>query len=133
MSLYYVSPHRLARRIAALSESQRPDVHIPVDVTADEEGFTLIALVPGLAPDQVSIEVLEETITLRGEFQAPETGEGVRVLLSERPTGRFSRTLRLPASLDAARAEADVKQGVLTVRVPKAESAKAKQIKVKAK
>lgn len=133
MSLYYVSPRRLARRFEALAESQRPEVHIPVDVTASEEGFTLTALVPGIEPDQVAIEVLEDTITLRGDFPTFEIGDGERALLRERPAGRFSRTLRMPAPLDAARAEAEVKHGVLTVRVPKAESAKAKQIKVKTK
>ncbi len=132
MTTFYLSP-RLARRAAPLAESQRTEVHIPVDVRADGEAYTLTAFVPGIEPDAVAIEVLEDTITLRGELPAPELAEGEQVLLRERPTGLFQRTLRLPTTLDAAKAEAEVKLGVLTVRVPKAETAKAKQIKVKSK
>jgi HSP20 family protein len=132
MTLYFHSPRRLARRYEALADGQRPEVHIPVDVTADEDGFTLTALVPGLEPEQVKIEVLEDAVSIRGEFPSAEAEEG-RALLRERPSGRFSRTLRLPAALDASQAEAEVKHGVLSLRVPKAEEARAKTIKVRAK
>ncbi|MBI3159557.1 MAG: Hsp20/alpha crystallin family protein [Chloroflexi bacterium] len=132
MTLYFHSPRRLARRYEALADGQRPEVHIPVDVTADDEGYTLTALVPGIEPEEVKIEVLEDAIAIRGDFSHAGP-EGNQTLLRERPSGHFSRTLRLPTAVDANKAEAEVKHGVLTVRVPKAEAAKARQIKVRAK
>lgn len=133
MTTFYLTPRRLARRYANLPDAVQTDVHIPVDVSADADGYTLTALVPGLAAEAVAIEVLENTITLRGEFSRQELPEGSQVLLQERPSGAFLRTLRLPGALNPAQAEAEVKHGVLTVRVPKAEEARPKQIKVKAK
>ena len=132
MMTYYVSPRHLARRFAQLSDRQRSEVYIPVDVTENEDGYELTAYVPGVSAEDVTIEVLEDVISIRGEFPVSED-ENVKYLLRERPSGSFSRSLRLPTELAASKAEAEVINGVLTVRVPKAEEAKAKLIKVKAK
>ncbi len=122
---YYVSPRRLAR---FASDVKSAEVHIPVDVTASAEGYTIFALLPGIKAEDVKIEVLEDTVSIQGEFPASE-GEDARYLLQERPTGSFN----LPTALDAAKAEANVADGVLKLYVPKAEEARAKQIQVKAK
>ena len=129
MLTYYVSPRRLAHRN---TESRSAEVHIPVDVVAQGDEYIITAFVPGVAPEDVNIEVLADTISISGEFPAAEW-EDARTLLQERPTGHFARTLRLPTEVDASKAEAEVKHGILSLRVPKAEAAKAKQIKVKTK
>ncbi len=130
---YYVSPRRqMARRLAQLSDNRNPDVHIPVDVIVDGDDYLISAYVPGIAAEDVKIEVLEDTISISGEF-AVEENEDSEYLLRERPTGSFSRKLRLPLLLDTTGAEAEVKDGVLSLRVPQAEESKAKQIKVKVK
>ncbi|MEK6221271.1 MAG: Hsp20/alpha crystallin family protein, partial [Chloroflexota bacterium] len=108
------------------------DVYIPVDVYVNDDAFEISAFVPGIAAEEVKIEVLEDTVSIQGDFPAIED-EDARYLLKERPSGHFSRTLRLSTSLQASKAEAEVVNGVLTVRIPKAEEAKAKQIKVKVK
>jgi HSP20 family protein len=69
-------------------------------------------------------------VSIQGEFK-PKRDEKDSYLLQEQPHGKFSRVLTLPYALDAANAEADVVNGVLTLRVPKAESARPKTIKVK--
>ena len=133
MSTYYISPRRrMARRYMPAADSPRPDVYIPVDVVADDEAFRVTALVPGISAEDVKIEVLEDIVSIQGEFPVIED-EDASYLLRERPSGSFSRKLRLPSALDAAGAEAEVKDGILILSVPKAEEAKAKHIKVKAK
>jgi HSP20 family protein len=68
-------------------------------------------------------------VTIEGEFKADES----EYLLSELPHGSFQRSLRLPATLDAGQTEAKIADGVLTLRLAKAESARPKTIKVAAK
>lgn len=133
MMKYYIAPRRnMARRFAHMSESYRPDVHIPVDVIVDGEEYLITAFVPGVTAEDVKIEILENVVSISGEF-ASEADEDTSYLLRERPSGEFSRKLRLPKLLDASGAEAEVKDGVMNLRVPLAEEAKAKQIKVKVK
>ncbi len=130
---YYVSPrHRMARRLAQLENNQHSSVHIPVDVIAVDDDYLLTAYVPGVEAKDVKIEVLENTITISGEFSVSEN-EDSNYLLREVPSGSFSRSLRMPTELDSSKAEAEVVNGILSLRVSKAEVAKAHQIKVKTK
>jgi HSP20 family protein len=118
---------RLARRQAHL---------LPVDVRAEGDDFILTAAVPGLRAEDVQVEVLAERITIRAELPAPAADDAeasrrtATWLLQERRYGAFTRTLDFPVELDAAHAEATVENGLLTLRVPKAEAAKPKVIKV---
>jgi HSP20 family protein len=113
-------------------DAQRPDVQIPLDVIAEGDDYILVAYVPGVNADDLQIEVLEDVVSIKGEFHSDLT-EDAKLLRSEIPTGKFARSMRLPSLLNAASAEAEVINGVLKLRVPKAEEAKAKQIKVKVK
>jgi HSP20 family protein len=103
----------------------------PVNVFSDRDSYVVKLEVPGIAPEDVSIEAEGRTLTVSGkrEVPAPSGGSFHR---RERGTGRFSRSLQLPADLDLSRAEASCKHGILTVRVPKREEAKPRQITVKA-
>ena len=133
MVTYYISPRNgIARRQAHMADAQRPDVQIPVDVMVDGDDYRIVAMVPGISPDDIKIEVLEDVVSIQGEFAAEELEDDVKFLRRERPVGTFGRTLRMPTMLNAAGAEAEVVNGILSLRVPKAEEAKAKQIKVKA-
>jgi HSP20 family protein len=104
---------------------------LAADVQTDEDAYVITALVPGLKADDLNIEVLNNTVSLRGEFKSTEI-DGAKYLMSELPTGRFSRVFTLPTALDAARAEAGIQNGVLHLRVPKAESHRPKTIKITA-
>lgn len=106
---------------------------VPVDIQAEEDEFILYASVPGLRAEDLSIEVLGNTVTVRGEVFAPAAEEKASWLLQERVVGKFTRTFTLPAELDNAKAEAKLEHGVLTLRLPKAETAKPKAIKVQVK
>jgi HSP20 family protein len=105
---------------------------LPVDVLATEDAFIITAAVPGLHAENLKLEVLGDTVTLQGEVAAPEAENGTW-LLRERRYGAFARTLVLPVAVDGAAAEATIDNGLLTVRLPKAEEARPKTIKVTTK
>jgi HSP20 family protein len=140
MMTIYMSPYR---RLAALRESMdramdeamnerstsEREMLLAVDVRADDEAFVINAFVPGLEADDLSIEILNNTVTIRGEFKTL-TDEDVKYLASELPAGHFYRLVSLPVDVDSTKAEASIKNGVLALRVPKAEVHRPKTIKI---
>ena len=132
MMTYYLSPRSRRLHTSRRFDTSRTEVYIPFDVIADDDGYLISAFIPGVDVEDVKIEVLEDTISISGEFSSVED-EDTRYLLRERPSGRFSRVLRLPTVLEAGEAEAEVSNGVLKLRVPQAESAKPKKITIKVK
>lgn len=106
---------------------------LDLDVEARNDAFVVHANVPGLKPEDIQIEIVDNTLTLRGEFKAETKNEDKNYLLMERSYGSFSRSIALPTAVNAAKAEASVENGVLTLRLPKADEAKPRTIAVKAK
>ena len=139
----YISPSRrlsnvrdtvdrmMEETIAELAPRER-ELALAVDVRTNDDGYTVRALVPGLTSEDLNIEILNNTVAIRGEFIQPESSEEKsKFLVSELPTGRFARIFSLPTALDPAKAEASIKDGVLTLWIPKAEAHKPKTIQVK--
>jgi HSP20 family protein len=132
---YFVTPYpyRMARRFARLAEIEQSEQHhsytLSVDIREQEDDYILSALVPGLKAEDLNIQILEDVVTVEGEFKADES----EYLVRELPHGAFRRSLRLPVLLDAEKAQAKITDGVLTLRLPKAESARPKTIKVAVK
>jgi len=136
MTTYYMVPRNFQRirryRPVGFNGGRR----LPVDIQADQESYVITADVPGLKAEDISIEILDDVVTLRAEVNDVEESEKTEktdYLLRELNRGAFSRSLRLPAALDHEAAEAKVEDGVLTVRIPKSEEALPKEIKVVAK
>ena len=127
MRMVYMGPRQWARQRGRVMEG----IYIPVDVSALEDDYIVRAYVPGVNAEDLQIEIEDDVVTLEGEF-ATSADEAERELLSELPSGHFHRRLRLGAELDPSQAKAEVKEGVLTLRVAKAERAKTKKIQVKA-
>ena len=102
-----------------------------VNIFSDKDGYVARLEVPGVAPEGITIESHGRTLKISGkrEAAAPEGGSFHR---RERETGEFSRSLQLPDDLDPSRAVASYKHGILTVRIPKKEEAKPRQITVHA-
>lgn len=124
---FYVQtyPYRqLARRTW-----QNRERSLGINVREEEDAYILSARVPGLKAEDLNIQVLEDVVRIEGEYKADEQSYLVR----EFPNGSFERTLRLPAALDAERVEANIADGVLTLTLPKAESARPKKISIKTK
>ena len=133
MTLYLQTyPYRRMARRWAENRDQTLGVNIHED--AENEAYILSALVPGLKSEELNIQVLENVVRIQGEYKGsrPEDkADESNYLVRELPDGSFARTLRLPAAIDAEHVEANITDGVLTVRLPKAESARPKQIKIK--
>jgi HSP20 family protein len=136
MTLYWTTPlHRMARRhmfdrmAAGWDAESTCEVIFPVDVKAEDEAYVISALLPGVSAEDLDIQIVNDTVTIRGEMKTTRD-EKDTYLLSERPSGKFSRVLNMPVALNSNGAEAHVENGVLTLRVPKAEAAKPKTIKV---
>jgi len=124
MSLY-IQPYpfrRTVRRLAAETQI-RP---LGVNVREEDNAYVLSALVPGLKAEDLNIQVLENVVSIEGEYKA----EDVEYILSELPNGSFRRALRLPSEIEAEGVQAKIADGVLTLNLPKAESARPKKIQV---
>ncbi|GAP15466.1 molecular chaperone [Longilinea arvoryzae] len=135
MTMYVRNPmsEMLARRMAwNRAMEQWPDVEVrvalPLDVRSEGDDYILTALLPGVKGEDLNVQVINDTITIQGEFKSED--EKSEFLLNEIPTGRFYRELTLPAPPDTGKVEAHLENGVLTLRVPKAEEARPKSIKV---
>jgi HSP20 family protein len=104
---------------------------LPVDVREDDEAYQITAAVPGLKADEVDIQVLDDVVTLRLRPQA-EDSQDQAYLMREIGDGEVERSLRMPVAIDPAKAEAVVENGMLRLRLPKAETVRPKQITIKA-
>lgn len=99
---------------------------------ANENEAVLTAELPGVDPAKVDLTVHEDHLTLKGEREQDQPTEGVTCHRAERLTGSFVRSFRLPFAVAADQVAASSRNGVLTVRLPRAESTKPKQITVQA-
>jgi HSP20 family protein len=113
-------------------EDRGSDITFPIDVRADSDSFIIKALLPGVQAEDLNINIVNETVTISGELNADREEDG-NYLLTERPSGRFQRILTLPTQLNPDKVEASLEDGILTLDIPKAEEAKPRTIKVKAK
>ena len=124
----YIQPqqfHRMARRWAEQPEQPQQRA-LGVNVSEQDDAYVLSALVPGLKAEDLNIQVLENVVSIEGEYQAADA----EYLLSELPSGSFCRALRLPTEIQAEKVEAKIVDGVLTLNLPKAESARPKKINI---
>jgi len=112
---------RLVRRWAGDNQHT-----LGVNIREEDEAYILSALVPGLKAEDLTIQVLDDVLQIEGEYKQDENP----YLMQELPHGSFTRTLRLPAAIEADQVEAKITDGVLTLRLPKAESARPKKIKI---
>lgn len=108
-----------------------PQSNVALNVAEDAEGYMVEAFLPGFNPSDIEITLEKQVLTIRGERQAAAPAEGVRYHLRERNTGRFERSLRFPTLLNNDAVHADYSNGVLTIRLPKAEAIKPRRIEVK--
>lgn len=103
---------------------------LPLDVTRTADELVVEAQLPGVKPEDVDITLEDGTLTIRGEYREERRdGEG-ESLVNEIRRGTVARAITLPTGLEADRANATFENGVLTLRIPKAEAVKPKQIKI---
>ncbi|MBA2629519.1 MAG: Hsp20/alpha crystallin family protein [Thermoleophilaceae bacterium] len=101
-----------------------------MDLVEADDHFVLKADLPGLAEDDVAIEVQDGTLTLTGERSGEDVGEGGGWVRIERAYGGFSRSLTLPDGVDADGIVADFDRGVLTIQIPKPAERKPRRVEI---
>jgi HSP20 family protein len=104
----------------------------PLNIFEGREGMLLIAELPGIDPTTLDIAGQGGTLTIRGSRKREETAAAQGYHRRERAFGEFSRAIQLPNDLDMSKAAAKYENGLLILRIPKAESAKPRQITVQA-
>lgn len=103
-----------------------------IDVQDQENVFLVRASLPGVRPEEVRIEARGNHVAISGQIQEEREGERGNFLLRERRVGQFFRTFTLPVDVNSEGAEASFANGVLTLRLPKSEAARSRQIPVRA-
>jgi len=101
-----------------------------MNVSETEASFKVTVELPGLQPEDVTVELEDGELSISGEFERETKAEGKSFHRLERRSGKFRRVLAVPESVDAEQIDADLENGVLTVLLRKAEKVKAQRIDV---
>lgn len=122
---------RLDRIFGEVVTDDREHGWIPaVDVIRDNGSLVLRADIPGMAPDEVKIEVENDILTVSGSHEERQESKDAHYVRSERRHGSFSRSMALPAGVDPKRIEAHTKDGVVEVRIPLPADQKAEKLTI---
>lgn len=106
---------------------------VPVDLWESKDAYHLKADVPGMTPDDIDINVTQDTVTISGEVKAASSIKDDEAWLrQERRSGKFTRSFTLPVAIDANKVDATFQSGVLHLTLPKSEAVRPRQIKVRA-
>lgn len=102
----------------------------PVDVVEDTTGLTLYADMPGVSRERLNLRVEGDTLTIEGELSLP-VPQDMQASHAEVQQSRYRRAFELSKELDPQKIAAELNQGVLRVRIPKAEHAQPRRIEVR--
>ena len=102
-----------------------------VNVTEDQDHFYIRSEIPGMKSEEISMSATGRNLSISGERKIASEGENVRYHRREREDGKFSRVVALPSDIEVGKIEAGYVDGILSIKIPKSESAKPKQITVK--
>ncbi len=117
-------------RPRTLRRGEEAVLRLPLDAYETDDDLVIIASLPGVNPDDVEITLEEDRLTIKGQF--PQRMENVNYIITELPAGMpFARVLRINTPVEADKAEASFKDGLLTLTLPKAQAARPKVIKIK--
>ncbi|MBS2034735.1 Hsp20/alpha crystallin family protein [bacterium] len=103
---------------------------MPVDVLETNDSILVKAQIPGSSKEQIEIHYEKDILTLKATVPAEVAPEGGKFLLRERGNGDITRTFRLPFPVDPEKAQAEYHDGVLSLTLPKLESARPRQITI---
>jgi HSP20 family protein len=104
----------------------------PIDVADRDDHVEVKAELPGLKPEEFSVRVQGDLLTVRGERKEESERKEDNYVVRERRSGSFARSIRLPATVNSEKATAGYKDGVLTLTLPKVEQSRTQEIKVTA-
>jgi HSP20 family protein len=113
------------------TESSFSRVYPALNLSEKEDNFYVRAELPGVKPEDLDISVVEGRLLIRGERKIDVEEQKASYHRREREAGFFRRTIGLPVRVDPGKVSASMKNGVLTITLPKSEEAKPKKITVK--
>jgi len=116
--------------VAPFSALAQATSSLPVDVYETDDAFVVKAFMPGLTPDDLTISVEQQSVAIHGQPKA-EAVDGMQPVLQERRIGAFTRTFTLPVPVEADKVQAELRNGVLSLTLPKSEAIKPRKIQVK--
>jgi HSP20 family protein len=102
----------------------------PINLSEDGNKFIIRTELPGVTADELDLQATGKSVSISGERKISSENDGVKYHRREREAGQFSRMIGMPSEIDPDKIEANLKNGILTVIVPKTEAAKPRQIKV---
>lgn len=102
------------------------------DIKETEDGYEVLADIPGIKPDDIEVTLQDGVLTIQGEKKHEREDKAEKYHLVERSYGRFYRSFRVPEEIDREKLGAEHKDGVLKITLPRAAEAKPKEIEVKA-
>jgi HSP20 family protein len=135
MTYYLSTPQiearkRFLRQMIENSFDQEHAMSFPMDLYDTAEEFVLTAMLPGLSTEDIDIQFNNGILTISGEYQDKRAEES-NYYFSELPVGKFIRAIEINEPIKSDNIDAGMKQGLLTVHIPKTEEAKPKSIKIK--
>ncbi len=104
---------------------------LALDVEESQDAYIVRANLPGVALEDISVNIHEDVLTISGESAVEKVAEDSKALIRERRSGKFSRSLRFPTVVNGEAVEADFENGLLSISLPKADHVKPRQIPVK--
>lgn len=102
-----------------------------INMTEDADRFYIRAELPGVKTDDIEMQATAKNLSIAGERKIATENEGVRYHRREREAGKFSRMITMPTEIEPDRIEAKIHDGILTIRIPKAEAVKPRRISIK--
>jgi HSP20 family protein len=119
---------RLMRSFGSLASEEIES--FPIDISETENEVIVRADLPGFSKEEVSVNATENTLTIEAKRKEKKEEKGERFYRIERKVGSLRRTVSLPVEIDAERAKAKMKDGVLEIVLPKKEKRKGKEIEI---
>jgi HSP20 family protein len=124
---------RIFEPVSLNGDTHRLGQTLAVEVTETEQHYRVRALIPGLDPEALQLQVTEKTLMLSGETRPRELEKEEILHLNEIPTGQFSKKLTFPQAIAPDHVEASVELGILDICLPKAQNTRSRNIEIKIK
>lgn len=118
------------KQIATQTGQPAPAMIPNIDVLEDDAGITIYADLPGVPKDKLSLRIEGETLQIEGEMVS-DAPDGMEAIYAEVRVPRYRRAFTLSRELDTEKINASLKEGVLSLRIPKTEHAQPRRIEVK--
>lgn len=111
-------------------ESEEIEGQLAIDVYQDEDSIYILAPIAGTAPGDIDVQITDEVVSIRGERKSGHKANDEMHFVQECYWGPFSRTFVLPIAVNSEKARASLKNGLLSIIIPKDAKSKTKSLKI---